>query len=292
VKGEGWRMARGKPPLTTHRSPLTPFRPGRITNHDSRRYCLLLAGKHVDKAYAAGQAIHREIPPIGGQDLPYSTAGRQQHDRSIGEVHGLVGVLAGEFLDCPEVHGIPINSEQSGLGGVAQPVETPHLLFMRKQCQRFGQHRLGGKESSPVIPQKPAAAGVQGVRLVEQPDQETRVNDDVSHERSRGSAAGGKGVPYEPPASGRPAKRPRRDCRALARSEPRDIERRPVARRGCVSARPARNGDRAPRRAPGRAGQRGGHGPLSYNQVYCMTRRLATPNVGAYPSPITGSSLC
>jgi hypothetical protein len=31
---------------------------------------------------------------------------------------------------------------------------------------------------------------------------------------------------------------------------------------------------------------------LSYRKVYCMTRRLATPNVGAHPSPITGSSLC
>lgn len=29
----------------------------------------ILAGEHIDKAYAAGKAIHREIPPIDRENL-------------------------------------------------------------------------------------------------------------------------------------------------------------------------------------------------------------------------------
>ena len=65
-----------------------------------------------------------------------------------------------------------------------------------------------GEEPPPVVAQERAAARVQRVGIVEQGDQETRVNDDACHARSPGSAAGVNGAPlpgawaiFSPPES-------------------------------------------------------------------------------------------
>ena len=97
------------------------------------------------------------------------------------------------------LNGLPVDRQQSRLGSVSQPIEAAHLLLRGKKCQGFGQHCLGRKEPPPIVAQEAAAAGMQWVLLVKQADEEARVNDDASHGRTRGSAAGGMDAPRSKP---------------------------------------------------------------------------------------------
>src|SRR3970282_206083 len=82
------------------------------TNHDSRRYYLLLAGEHVDKAYAAGNAVHREVAPIGRQDLPhFGHWNGTNHDSRRYYL-----LLAGEHVDKAYAAGNAVHREVAPIG--------------------------------------------------------------------------------------------------------------------------------------------------------------------------------
>src|SRR5438046_5081133 len=96
------------------RAPESPVRPA--------------GSEHVEEARFSRQAIDGKVAPLGGQDLPHAGAHGEQDDRRVGEVHGLVGVLARQLLDAAVVERLAVHLEQAGARRVGEPVEAAQLL--------------------------------------------------------------------------------------------------------------------------------------------------------------------
>jgi hypothetical protein len=120
------------------------------------------------------QPIDLEVPPIRGENARRIEFLRERHERSIGEIHGLVCVLLNERVDSLQrlrarwhQHGAPRQKELDARGNAV--VHTSH------EMRRFRQHGLGRHDRSGPGLEHAQARGVLRLIPIEQRHQRARV---------------------------------------------------------------------------------------------------------------------
>src|SRR5262249_24035402 len=106
------------------RRPRRRASPRRACGRPAYRKSYRSMAQHIDKSSAAAKSVDREIAAVCSEDFAHAAASSQEYDRGIGEIHWLIGVLAGQLLDRRETQRLPIDDQQSRAERLMQPLQA------------------------------------------------------------------------------------------------------------------------------------------------------------------------